>query len=166
MLSAKAFNLSGTRLQSLRKDIHWFTYQRRERLTLFLFTSASDVNRTDTSEGEAFRISDTDLILVFHPLKKPLSIKDILILLIESIFSATQKINAGGKAAADPVEVFAHKYGRVQMQVIGFRGLLGPYKCAEIFNGLATIGAKTGYYESSVTVYEDRLGAIALVYMR
>ena len=92
--------------------------------------------------------------------------KDMLILLVESIFSATTKIHAGGEEADNPVEVFTHIYGRVQLQIVGFEDLLTPFKTAQIFEGMAAVGARIGYWYCTLSVLEDGKGKIAKIDIR
>lgn len=96
----------------------------------------------------------------------PSDTKDTLLLLLESIFSVTQRIHAGGEVAEAPVEAFAHLYGRVQMQILGYHDLLTPFKMAQILQGMAIAGGTIGYRRSSVLVFEDGEGQIARVDIR
>ena len=116
-----------------------------------------------TSDGEGYRIPSTDLRLIFHEVSKPIAMKDSLVILVQSLFSATERINAGGKMARESIGVISHKYGDVQIQVVGFRDRLWAYKAAQAFEGLATIGANIGFYESTIIVVENRVGPIARI---
>lgn len=116
-----------------------------------------------TSDDEGYRIPSTDLRLIFHEVSKPIAMKDSLVILVQGLFSATERINAGGKIARESVGVISHKYGDVQIQMVGYRGQLWAFKAAQAFEGLATIGAKIGFYESTILVIEDRVGPIAKV---
>ena len=92
--------------------------------------------------------------------------RDTLILLVESIFSATTKICAGGEEADNPVIVFTHIYGGVQLQIVGFEDLLTPFKTAQIFEGMAAVGPRIGYWYSTLSVLEDGKGKIAKIDIR
>ena len=89
-----------------------------------------------------------------------------MVLLIQALFSATDHIHAGGKAASDPVEVITHMYKRVQLQMIGYDDLLTPYMTAVIFQGIATAGATLGYFYCTLTIHEDGVGKVARVDIR
>ncbi|KAL8980958.1 MAG: hypothetical protein Q9205_004109, partial [Flavoplaca limonia] len=89
-----------------------------------------ELNTTITS-GQPYVIPKSDLILVLTPSKRSLIVKDTLLLLMESLFSATERIDAGGRSALDPVELFTHKHGYVQIQVIGYFEKLTPFKLAQ-----------------------------------
>lgn len=88
---------------------------------------------------------------------------DALVLLIQGLFSATQQIQAGGTRAKAPVEAIGHKYRGVQVQMVGLRHRLTPFKAAQAFEGMATFGAMIGFYESSIFVVQDRKGPIARI---
>ncbi|KAL8889540.1 MAG: hypothetical protein Q9215_003194 [Flavoplaca cf. flavocitrina] len=118
------------------------------------------------SRGQPYVIPKSDLILVLTPSKRSLIVKDTLLLLMESLFSATERIDAGGRSALDPVELFTHKHGYVQIQVIGYFEKLTPFKLAQVFMGMATVGARAGYYDSNIIVVEHNVGPIAQVHIR
>ncbi len=65
-----------------------------------------------------------------------------MVLLVECLFSATERIHEGGRAATAPVEVFAHRHALVQLQVIGMQNMLTPFKMAEALVGIARIGVR------------------------
>lgn len=92
--------------------------------------------------------------------------RDTLILLIESLFAATTKIYAGGEEAHDPVLAFTHIHGRVQLQIIGIDDSLTPFKMAQIFEGMAAVGARIGYWYCTLLVLEDGVGKIARIDIR
>ena len=122
------------------------------------------LNVTDViSDRDGYRIPRTDLRLTFRQLSKPLDMRDSLVILVQVLFSATERINAGGKPATEAISVLSHKYGDVQIQVIGLRARLLPFKAAQALEGLATIGAKIGFYESTIIVVEDRIGTIGRI---
>ncbi|KAL8838640.1 MAG: hypothetical protein Q9170_002048 [Blastenia crenularia] len=115
---------------------------------------------------QSYRLPGTDLTLVVEPRKRPLGVKDTLLLFIECLFSATRRINAGGQEAIDPVEVLSHKHGYTQIQLIGYHQQITPWKAAEIFQGMATVSAKAGYFDSETVVVQDRVGIIARFWLR
>ena len=39
--------------------------------------------------------------------------------------------------------------------MVGYNDRLTPFKTAAIFEGMAVVGSKIGYYHSSITVVED-----------
>ena len=125
------------------------------------------LNRSNTTDfiadNDGHRIPRTNLRIIFYERSKPLATKESLVLLVQGLFSATERINAGGKTASEPVSVLSHRYRDVQIQVIGFRGRLLPFRAAQAFEGLATIGAGLGFYESTLLVVDDVIGPIARI---
>ncbi|CAL8584810.1 hypothetical protein XPA_010394 [Xanthoria parietina] len=121
---------------------------------------------TTNSLGQNFVIPESDLVLIINSAKRSLVVRDTLMLLIESVFSATKRLNAGPKEAADPVEVFSHKHGFAQIQVIGMHQALNSFKAAQVFAGMARYGERAGYYEANILVVQHRIGPIAQVYIR
>ena len=74
-----------------------------------------------------------------------------------------ERLNRGGTAATGAVDVFSHRYADVQLQIIGYRDLLTPFKIGQVVRGIAIMGEKEGYYLSTYYVLEDGLGRIARV---
>lgn len=107
---------------------------------------------TPSPIGQPYRIHDTSLFLLVESRSNPLDVKDTLLLLIEGVFSAPKRLDAGGDTAKEPVEVFTPLYGSAQLQLVGFGHRLTPFKVAAIFEGLTVVGAKSGYYQSAIMV--------------
>ncbi|KAL8704155.1 MAG: hypothetical protein Q9201_002682 [Fulgogasparrea decipioides] len=121
-------------------------------------------NATDSAANyPSYKIQDTQLSLVLVSKSNPIIARDTLLLFVECIYSATERINKGGKEATDPVQVIQHKNGRVQIQMEGFHDHLDPWKSTQVFYGMATLGAKLGYWHSTFMVLEDQLGYIARI---
>ena len=93
----------------------------------------------------------------------PITPKDSLLLLLQSLFSVTERVNAGGDDAKAPLEVFQHRYNVVQLQIVGLHDLLRPFDAAQIFEGIGLLGARFGYSERSMIVWEDKVGPIARI---
>ena len=72
----------------------------------------------------------------------------------------------GGTDATAPVDIFTHRYANVQLQIVGYRDLLTPFKVAQVVRGIAIMGEHTDYYLSTFYVLEDRVGRIARVDIR
>ncbi|KAL8722200.1 MAG: hypothetical protein Q9181_007540, partial [Wetmoreana brouardii] len=109
----------------------------------------------------SYRIRDTALSLVVISKSNPIIVIDTLLLLVECLYSATEKIKKGGREATDPVQVIQHKNGRVQIQMEGLHDHLNTWKSTQVFYGMATLGTKLGYWHSTFMVLEDRVGYIA-----
>ncbi|KAL8791245.1 MAG: hypothetical protein Q9213_000202 [Squamulea squamosa] len=124
-----------------------------------------DLNNTNMNSN-TYLIRGSDLVIVVEPLKRPLGVRDTLVLLIESLFSATERINSGGREASEPVVVVTHKHGHVQLQAIGLHGLFTPFQVAQVLKGIANFGERAGFYESSMLVVQHGIGPIAKVYIR
>ncbi|KAL8946100.1 MAG: hypothetical protein Q9222_007461, partial [Ikaeria aurantiellina] len=127
-------------------------YATVQRVTLQNMNKLND--RLNTTEAAAdlkgYKIRGTDLSIIFQRQFATTPVEDTLLLLIEALFSATEVINKGGKATREPVEVFTHLHGKVQMQIVGHYGRLTYFKCAQIFQGLAVVGEQIGYYQSTL----------------
>ncbi|KAL9591896.1 MAG: hypothetical protein Q9179_007265 [Wetmoreana sp. 5 TL-2023] len=73
-----------------------------------------------------------------------LSPTETLILLVESVYAAAEKVHEGGRSATDPVDIFQHKTPHVQLQVEGFHSDLEPWTLAQIFKGMSEFGSRIG----------------------
>lgn len=122
------------------------------------------MNNTDVpTNARRYRIPATDLTLILERRVNPIGMKDTLVLLTQCLYSTTEKIHQGGKAATEPVEIFQHKYGSVQVQMEGVREQLTPFKVAQVFYGLATIEAQIGFYHETFAVVRNGVGLIARI---
>ncbi|KAI4250910.1 MAG: hypothetical protein L6R42_008579 [Xanthoria sp. 1 TBL-2021] len=120
---------------------------------------------TTAPNGQSYVIPESNLIIIVNRGKKLLGVEDTVLLLLESLFSATQRLHEGGKTASDPVEIFTHKHGFVQMQVIGMLDMLTPFKAAQVFAAMARIGERVGYFEASMVVVQHGVGPIAQIHI-
>ncbi|KAI4242027.1 MAG: hypothetical protein L6R40_004254 [Gallowayella cf. fulva] len=124
-----------------------------------------DINAT-TLQAQTYQIPDSDLYLVIDAQRRYLGMKDTLMLLFEALYSSTARIHEGGEKAEEPVEVFVHKRGWVQMQVVGYRDRLTPWKIAQLLAAMETLGGKGGFYEATVLLMQHKVGAVAKLHIR
>ncbi|KAL8992542.1 MAG: hypothetical protein Q9169_007018 [Polycauliona sp. 2 TL-2023] len=115
---------------------------------------------------QSWVIPNSDLVLLIQPTKRPLGVRDTLILLIEVLFSATRRINVDPRGGSEPVELITHIHKYSQIQVIGMLGKFNVYMAAQVFAALARFGERNGYYESSMMVVQHGVGPIAQIDMR
>ncbi|KAL8666620.1 MAG: hypothetical protein Q9168_007447 [Polycauliona sp. 1 TL-2023] len=115
---------------------------------------------------QSWVIPESDLVLIITRSKTPLGIRDTLLLLIEVLFSATQRQHDG---ASDIVEVISHKHGYTQLQVIGMFHKFTTYMAAQVFAGMAREMDKNrygGFYEASIMVVQHGVGPVARIDIR
>ncbi|KAL8804449.1 MAG: hypothetical protein Q9182_002554 [Xanthomendoza sp. 2 TL-2023] len=118
------------------------------------------------SKIQTYHIPDSDLVLVIETYRRSLAVKDSLILLLESLYSSTERIHAGGREAVGPVEVFVHKRGRVQMQIEGIHQRLTPWMVAQVVTAMCSVGANGGFWEASMLIAQHSVLAVGKVYIR
>ncbi|KAL8811335.1 MAG: hypothetical protein Q9223_007552, partial [Gallowayella weberi] len=119
-------------------------------------------NASSLSKVQTYHIPDSDLALIIENSRRFLGTKDSLILLLESLYSSTERIHAGGHEAAGPVEVFGHKHGNVQMQIVGINHRLTPWMVAQVVTAISTVGAKGGFFQSSMLIAQSQDSVLAV----